>query len=54
MTCAQGLLRLLWGGGPEVVVLRDWAPVHGTGFKKYRGTGTVLFEKLLNQYTTLA
>ena len=30
------------------------APVHGTGFKKYRGTGTVLFEKLLNQYTTLA
>ena len=25
MTCAQGLLRLLWGGGPEVGVLRDWA-----------------------------
>ena len=24
MTCAQGLLRLLWGGGPEVGVLRDW------------------------------
>ena len=24
MTCAQGLLRLLWGG-PEVGVLRDWA-----------------------------
>ena len=23
MTCAQGLLRLLWGG-PEVGVLRDW------------------------------
>ena len=23
MTCAQGLLRLLWGGGPEVGVLRD-------------------------------
>ena len=23
MTCAQGLLRLLWGGGPEVRVLRD-------------------------------
>ena len=25
MTCAQGLLRLLWGGGgAEVGVLRDW------------------------------
>ena len=24
MTCAQGLLRLLWGGGGEVGVLRDW------------------------------
>ena len=23
MTCAQGLLRLLWGG-PKVGVLRDW------------------------------
>ena len=23
MTCAQGLLRLLWGGGGEVGVLRD-------------------------------
>ena len=22
MTCEQGLLRLLWGGGPEVGVLR--------------------------------
>ena len=27
MTCAQGLLRLLWGG-PEVGVLRDWLPVY--------------------------
>ena len=27
MTCAQGLLRLLWGGGPEVGVLRDCAHV---------------------------
>ena len=26
MTCAQGLLRLLWGG-PEVGVLRDWLVV---------------------------
>ena len=26
MTCAQGLLRLLWGG-PEVGVLRDWFEV---------------------------
>ena len=25
MTCAQGLLRLLWGGGPKVGVLRDCA-----------------------------
>ena len=24
MTCAQGLLRLLWGG-PEIGVLRDWS-----------------------------
>ena len=23
MTCAQGLLRLLWAGGAEVGVLRD-------------------------------
>ena len=23
MTCAQGLLRLLWGGGAEVGVVRD-------------------------------
>ena len=28
MTCAQGLLRLLWGG-PEVGVLRDWPQSHG-------------------------
>ena len=27
MTCAQGLLRLLWGG-PEVGVLRDWYQRH--------------------------
>ena len=26
MTCAQGLLRLLWGGA-EVGVLRDWMEV---------------------------
>ena len=24
MTCAQGLFRLLGGGGPEVGVLWDW------------------------------
>ena len=28
MTCAQGLLRLLWGGGPEVGMLRDWLWFH--------------------------
>ena len=37
MTCAQGLLRLLWGG-PEVGVLRDWADGlvnRRTTFSKY-------------------
>ena len=29
MTCAQGLLRLLWGG-PEVGVLRDWVHDNST------------------------
>ena len=31
MTCAQGLLRLLWGGGPEVGVLRDCTYCLGYG-----------------------
>ena len=30
MTCAQGLLRLLWGGGAEVGVLRDCVDVQYT------------------------
>ena len=33
MTCAQGLLRLLWGGGHEVGVLRDWT--WGASFRFY-------------------
>ena len=31
MTCAQRLLRLLWGGGPEVGVLRDCLLNSGIG-----------------------
>ena len=34
MTCAQGLLRLLWGG-PEVGVLRDWADSFSTAKRKF-------------------
>ena len=32
MTCAQGLLRLLWGG-PEVGVLRHCSLLESRGFK---------------------
>ena len=45
MTCAQGLLRLLWGG-PEVGVLRDWFTVKevisSNGFCQHSGRKDVL------------
>ena len=40
MTCAQGLLRLLWGGGPEVGVLRDWNEACVNRELEWKITGT--------------
>ena len=52
MTCAQGLLRLLWGG-PEVGVLRDWLTQHiGDSFEKGMATGAV-FVDLSAAYDTI-
>ena len=51
MTCAQGLLRLLWGGA-EVGVLRDWVFVNvfcsPNGFRQFgRVTFVTIFKALI-------
>ena len=35
MTCAQGLLRLLWGG-PEVGVLRDCIKIYNNNISRFK------------------
>ena len=50
MTCAQGLLRLLWGGA-EVGVLRDWLCSHPNDkIEKFVGSSI----KIANYTTTMA
>ena len=47
MTCAQGLLRLLWGGA-EVGVLRDWinglAGVEASAWRKTKFEVTFFYK----------
>ena len=51
MTCAQGLLRLLWGG-PEVGVLRDWPRVDSKSYRpiSFQCISYKILERLISGY----